>query len=293
MGKIVKAAKVRDERYLVDVPAAERDVLEPAYPEMDDRFAVSYASEFASAEFGAPDAEPPVSDPRVDWDAVRADAEAIVDRAAADAEKLLKQAESTALELLAKTRSEIAGVEEEARKHGDERGYDEGKRLGQSELDPAIETFREVAQSIREQRRQLLEQAEPELVRLAMTIAERIVHTEVTVNPNVVLENVRSALTRITSREVVTVRVNPADHDVIRQHRDAIHASSDVEHLRIVEDQRVDRGGVIIETESGTIDAKISTQLKEAQRAILTEDSIALGPSFDDQEMLEPSPAAS
>jgi len=86
----------------------------------------------------------------------------------------------------------------------------------------------------------------------------------------------------------VTLRVNPADLDTIRQHREAITASNDVEHLRIVEDQRVDRGGVLVETEAGTIDAKIATQLREARRAILNdgEDGIALG----DAEMLH-SPA--
>jgi flagellar assembly protein FliH len=293
MGKIVRSAKVGHERYFVDVPAAKMEVAEPAFSEEDDRFASSYAGQFAreeSDDFELRRAEP---EQRVDWEALRADAEAIVDLAASDAEKLLKQAETMALDLLSKTNVHVDELEEDARKRGDERGYEEGKRAGQAELDPVIVAFREVAQSIREQRQDFLERAEPELVRLAMSIAERIVHTEVTTNPKVVLENVRSALTRIISREVVTLRLNPADHDIIRQHRDAIHASSDVEHLRIVEDQRVDRGGVMIETEAGTIDAKVATQLKEARRVILTDEAIALGPSLDDQELLEPSPAVS
>jgi flagellar assembly protein FliH len=119
--------------------------------------------------------------------------------------------------------------------------------------------------------------AEPELTRLAMAIAERIVHGELVTNPNVIVENVRQALTRLVSREVVTLRVNPVDLDMIRQHRDEIIAAGDVEHLRIVEDQRIERGGVIVETDAGTIDSKISTQLREARRAILSDDEIALG----------------
>jgi flagellar assembly protein FliH len=112
-----------------------------------------------------------------------------------------------------------------------------------------------------------------------MSVAERIVHTEITENPRVVVENVRQALTRLVSREVVTLRINPADLEMIRRHRDALVASSDIEHLRVVEDHRVDRGGVVIETEAGTIDAKISTQVREARRAISDDDTIALGPS--------------
>jgi flagellar biosynthesis/type III secretory pathway protein FliH len=96
-------------------------------------------------------------------------------------------------------------------------------------------------------------------------------------------------LTRLVSREVVTLRINPIDHDAIRQNRDAIVAASDVEHLRIVEDQRVDRGGVLIETDSGTIDSKIATQLREARKAILSEEQIAL----DDEDLLRETAQAS
>jgi flagellar assembly protein FliH len=103
------------------------------------------------------------------------------------------------------------------------------------------------------------------------------VHGELVTNPNVIVENVRQALTRLVSREVVTLRVNPVDLDMIRQHRDEIIAAGDVEHLRIVEDQRIERGGVVVETDAGTIDSKISTQLREARRAILSDDEIALG----------------
>ncbi|HVA26861.1 MAG TPA: FliH/SctL family protein [Candidatus Baltobacteraceae bacterium] len=293
MGKIVRAARIVDERYYVDVPPAGLE--EP--PSAPNDRAQEYAAAFRAPgdAFGnfAPDVAEPAPVQTVDWEALRADAETIVDRAASDAETLLSQAESAALDLVAKADARVNEIEEEARARGSERGYEEGKQRGQAELDPVIASFRDVAQSIREQRQNILERAEPELVRLAMTIAERIVHTEVVTNANVVVENVRSALTRIISREVVTLRVNPADHDIIRAHRDAIHAASDVEHLRIVEDQRVDRGGVVIETEAGTIDAKIATQLMEARRAILNEEAIALGPSLDEQEMLQSSPAAS
>jgi flagellar assembly protein FliH len=294
MGKIVRAARIIDERYLVDVPLGTSDEAPSAPPDSDDRYAAAFR---APAESSYDDYHGSVAEPEpektVDWETLRADAEAIVDRAASDAETLLKQAENTALDLVAKARERVDEIETEARKRGADDGYKEGKEKGQTELDPVIATFREVAQSIREQRELVLQRAEPELVRLAMAIAERIVHTELTTNANVVVENVRSALTRILSREVVTLRVNPADHEIIRAQRDAIHAASDVEHLRIVEDQRVDRGGVIVETEAGTIDAKIATQIMEARRAILNDDAIALGPSLDDQEMLQSSPAAS
>jgi flagellar assembly protein FliH len=79
----------------------------------------------------------------------------------------------------------------------------------------------------------------------------------------------------LIAREKVTVRVNPADVEMLRSHREALLNGHDVESVRVIEDQRVDRGGVVIETESGTIDAKISSQLREARRALHVEDLAA------------------
>jgi flagellar biosynthesis/type III secretory pathway protein FliH len=51
--------------------------------------------------------------------------------------------------------------------------------------------------------------------------------------------------------------------------------------MRVIEDQRVDRGGVVIETDAGTIDAKISTQLREVRRLLAVEDAISVSESSE------------
>lgn len=296
MGKVVKSARFVDQKYVVGVPAVDTVAPAPPIGEFDDAFAAARFIPQANGSTnghsnGVHVAEPEVVEepqPQIDWERLRADAEAIVDRAAADAETLLKQAETTALDLVANAEARVAQIEEEARAHGYQEGFDQGNKAAHDELDPLFKTMRELIEGVRAQREAVIAGAEPELVRLAMAIAERIVHTEVANNSQVVVENVRAALTRLVSREVVTVRVNPADHETIRQYRDSIVAASDVEHLRIVEDRRVDRGGVLVETDAGTIDAKISTQLREAKRAILTEEAIALDTPEERDALIPP-----
>ena len=296
MGKVVKSARFVEQKYVVNVPVADAPSNGVA-TDADELFASHFTEPStngnheapdALVDFGAAEADAVEEAPQVDWEMLRADAEAIVDRAAADAESLLKQAESTALELVARAEARVAEIEEEARRDGRQDGFTKGHTEAISEYTPVVKTLREWIDGIREQRESVIAGAEPELVRLAMAIAERIVHTEVSNNRHVIVENVRAALTRLVSREVVTLRVNPTDLDTIRQYRDNIVEASDVEHLRIVEDQRVDRGGVMVETDAGTIDAKIATQLREAKRAILDDDAIALDTTAEG-DVLEPS----
>ena len=277
MGKIVKSARFTGDRYVVEVPRTEMDheaVSDPT--DRDDRFAVSFPE--PSTNGHTERIALPQPELRVDWETLRADAEAIVDRAAGDAESLIRIAETKAVALIDEAKVRAAQIESDARAAGRDEGFSAGKAQAEGELEPVITTMRELIESVRTQRVSAIMAAEPELARLAMAVAERVVQSEVLTNPQIVVENVRQALTRLVSREVVTLRVNPIDLDMIRQHRDQIVAASDVEHLRIVEDQRVDRGGVMLETDAGTIDSKIATQLREARRAILSDDDeIALG----------------
>jgi flagellar assembly protein FliH len=139
--------------------------------------------------------------------------------------------------------------------------------------------MRNLVDMARVERHKLIESAEPELVRLAVGLAERILHQQIALDRGVVIEMAKVAIARLVDRESVTVRVNPADLERMRQHRDEFLNSSDIKHLRIIEDQRVDRGGVLVETDGGTIDARIGTQLNEAKRVLHVEDEVIVQPA--------------
>lgn len=293
MGKIVRGAKLVDRRYVVAVPEITQEQQQRAARELDSHFAAS--DEFddvgdAPAFADNPFAPPEPREPEIDWEQVRADAQALIDRAATDGESILQDAARRAKDLLDDAQARAAQIEADARVRGHDEGVAAGRVAAQAEMGESVAAMHDLVESAREERRTIVESAEPELVRLAMAIAERIVHEQIAMDPNVVVEGVRHALMRLIGREVVTLRVNPADLDVIRQHRESLSSGGDVEHLRVVEDQRVDRGGVVVETEAGTIDAKISTQLREARRAIASADAVAASTSYEDS--LAQAPAA-
>lgn len=281
MGKIVKGAKLVEEAYVLVVPEIERRPDPAAAAEFDAFGMPGDDPAFDVALFnghGNGHIEAELVEPEIDFEQVRADARAIVDKAGTDGEAILRDAAARAKQMVEQATARVQEIEAQARARGHEEGVAAGRAVGHAELEEDVAALRALIAGARKQRKDVIETAEPELVRLAMAVAERVVYDHVAIDPSVVLENVRHALTRLVGREVVTLRVNPADADVLRKHREGTAASNDVEHLRIVEDQRVDRGGVVIETESGTIDAKISTQLREARRA-LTNGDIDLPPA--------------
>lgn len=291
MGKVVRSAHIDLEKYLVAIP--QIDVVFYAQPvfELDERYAAPLR---ASGEIAAApiDPGPPPLPPRIDWEALQQEANALIDRASQEAQALLRGAATQSSKMIAQAQASVEQIESDARTLGHERGVEAGREAIDAEMSEMLETMRRLIASARDERHTIIESAESELVALAMAIGERIVHQHIAIDPNVVVENVRSALMRLVSREIVTLRVHPADLETIREHRDALVASNDVEHLRLIEDQRVDRGGVVLETESGTIDAKVATQLREARKALHADETIALAPSGDQGVLHSPAQAS-
>ncbi|MEO6913169.1 MAG: FliH/SctL family protein [Candidatus Baltobacteraceae bacterium] len=268
MGKIVKGASVGKGNYLLSVP--DLSVKELPETALVNFFAID------SDEVGGPPNQPePVS---IDWEALHAQAESLIESASRDAEALLQDAQERALALISDASSRSVLIEEEARAAGLEQGTQTGRDSANVEMEDMLTTMRGLVEMARVERHKIIVSAEPEIVRLSTVIAERILHKHIGLDPMVVVEMTKAAIARLLSRETVTVRVNPADIETVREHREQILGAGDIEHMRIVEDQRVDRGGVLVETQSGTIDAKVATQLREVKRVMQVEDAIAMSP---------------
>lgn len=269
MGKIVRGARIVEEAYRVGVPDT-REVLAPA-DESDD-LAFAAAEGASDADLHAPAPAPTVD--VIDWDALRSEATAALERAKSSAREILEGAFRTASSLLDQARRDRDAIAEAARAEGHEAGRQEGIARVDAELNELLGLLHGIIDAVREDRDRFLRSAEPELVRLALGAAERIVHHEISQNDQFVVETVRSALTRAMARSDISIRVNPEDMAVMREYRERLLAAGDFEHLRLIEDQRIDRGGAVLESDSGTVDAKIATQLREVRGALIPADEL-------------------
>ncbi len=276
MGRVVKGALFRTERYALDVP----EIAPPVLLDPVDAFAPdSYDFGFEGGILDAPLAPPEPEAPAFDTEAVRAEAQALLDEAARNAEELLADAHQRARALVEDAAARADAIAQDARAKGHAEGFGTGRAQAEREMDDMLATMRELLEMARLERRKLLEDAEPEVVRLALGIAERVLHQQVALDRGVVVQMAKTAIARLIERDSVTVRVSPADLERMREHREDLVAIGDIRNLRVVEDQRVGRGGVVVETEAGTIDARIATQLDEARKILHIEDDVVVEPA--------------
>ncbi|NJN46700.1 MAG: HrpE/YscL family type III secretion apparatus protein [Candidatus Competibacteraceae bacterium] len=80
---------------------------------------------------------------------------------------------------------------------------------------------------------------------------------------------VRNALQVVRTQKQVTVRVSPGQEQALRERLDEILAGySGVSYLEIVPDHRLNRGGCILETDIGVVEASVEVQLQALEQAI-------------------------
>ena len=98
------------------------------------------------------------------------------------------------------------------------------------------------------------------------------VNATVAVRPDVVVDVVRGALRRLAERERVTILVNPEDLDLVRAASEALVAElGGIEHCDVQAERRVARGGAIVRTVEGEVDATLATKLSRARDVIADE----------------------
>jgi len=195
---------------------------------------------------------------KVEEDMARAKADEILNRAKQEVERMIKEAEM-----------KVAEIEHEAYQRGYDAGREVGFKKGQGEVRRLIDRLGTIVGKAIDIREDIIQASEKQMVEMILIIARKVIKDEIVERKEIVLNNIREALKRIKDRDRVDIRVNFSDLEITTAHKDElIKLMESLRKVNIYEDSRVDRGGVIIETDVGAIDARISTQLKEIEEAI-------------------------
>lgn len=172
------------------------------------------------------------------------------------ARQILDEAHLNASDLVATAEQEAENIRREA--------YQAGREEAEQELIEHLTAIKEI-------RSQSLQEVERDVLKLSVKLAEKIIGKEIQQNEAVRGEIVFNALRQARQQEMLTVRVNTADLPIIEQLREKIDSFGRAKYIDFVADQSVKEGGCIIESASGTIDARLETQLRILENALLAQ----------------------
>jgi len=157
---------------------------------------------------------------------------------------------------------EVRQLVEEAFHKGVEQGCAEATAASQEKVDQAVSALRAAVEEIEKARSRDRERMEIETARLALAIAKKIIRYE-TEHGNVIENVVKAAMRQVADPRKLTVRLNPRDIEAAAALGDQLQNGEDADsQLALEGDETVDRGGCVIETRLGDVDARIDQQIK-------------------------------
>lgn len=173
-----------------------------------------------------------------------------------EAARILEEAENYAAEVRREAETDAENLRAEAYRSG---------------TDKAVAEFEQTLLDVREIRERVWRETEQDLLRLSIRLTEKILGREIKSDKTAVADIVATALQNARQQEKLTVRVNPADLPVIEEEMENFSRSGRTQYMDFVADPRVSEGGCLIESEVGTIDARLETQLRVLERALLSQ----------------------
>jgi flagellar biosynthesis/type III secretory pathway protein FliH len=145
---------------------------------------------------------------------------------------------------------------------GLEQGRVEAASARQEKIERAADALKTAVDALTHIRQQDLARMQTETVRLAMAVARKIIGSQAE-QGGVVERVVKAAMDKVSDPRQLTVKLNPDDMDTIDDcKRQLFPADDDSAVMRLEADPAIERGGCIIETILGDVDARIGQQIR-------------------------------
>lgn len=181
------------------------------------------------------------------------------------AEKIIADAKMQAESIIEKAKEDAEEELNDIKGEAWDAGFQEGKSIGKEEImkfaDETYQNAYSLLESASTKRKEILIDSKKEVLDLAFMIAEKVIKIEA-VNKEVLYKNLMEALEKAPKSKDLKIYVNVEDFELAADIKEFIGKTFRAMEAEVIEDYSLERGGVIIETKLGKVDASIKGQLE-------------------------------
>lgn len=154
-----------------------------------------------------------------------------------------------------------------------QRGLSEGETIGyhkcESELKPLVEQIQKSIHSLEQAKIEISRTLEKSAAALSLKIARKIIEAEFSVHPEILIEKIKHIIHQILDDTEIIIYVHPEIFQILQENLDDIKSiNPTIKDIQLVEDKSIKNSGVLIETRSGILDARLDSMLKEIEKLI-------------------------
>lgn len=178
-----------------------------------------------------------------------------------------------ATQILTQAKERVSAIEADARERGRQTAVQQATQIAQQHLDKRLQSLLPALEqsitAIQHSRETWLRHWEQNTVRLAVSIAERLIRKELSKTPEISLDWIREALEYVTGEARVTLHLNPADYETLGEHaQQLLDRLTKLGAATISPNPAIEPGGCQVVTDFGNIDNQLSSQLQRIQEEL-------------------------
>ena len=178
---------------------------------------------------------------------------------------------------ISKAKTDAIKIKNQALEEGKSTGYEEGIKSGfqdgenkaKEEFIPLLQTINSLTRELSEFRTMIYPKVEKEMIEMVTGLTKKILQYEIETKEDSVKQMILLAINSVINKENMTIRINPSD----KAHAEAFSPElknlfSEIKNINFEEHSGIEKGGCIIDTNFGTIDARVD-QLEDQIDKIL------------------------
>ncbi len=162
---------------------------------------------------------------------------------------------------------------EEIEKQAYQQGYSSGKAIGieegKREYLQALGKLENSIGKLVTLKQDMLREYEPEIIKLAISIAEKILKREVQINSNHIVEIVKSIVNTLKDKSKIIIKLSTDDYNILKDSEKLNELKYVSSNFEIVENSDLQKGDVLVDTSFGTIDATLNSQIERVKEELV------------------------
>lgn len=153
-----------------------------------------------------------------------------------------------------------------------EKGIQEGIAKGQETERQANEALKtELNNAIQQffvQKEHIYNHSKDGVIALALEVAKKVIHHQIQQTPEIIETILKDAIQKVTDNDKIVIIVNKEDIQYAKRFQEELQRQfKEFKDVKVIEDPNIQRGGCLIETDLGFVDATIQSKLTIIQEA--------------------------
>ena len=178
---------------------------------------------------------------------------------------------------IAKAKIQAIEIKKKALEEGENTGYEEGLQKGfqkgenaaKEEYSPLLELLNDLIRDLSEFRTVMYPKVEKEMVGMVVSLTKKVLSHEMKLREDSVKQMILLAMNAVINKENMVIRIHPSDKKHAEEFRPELKSLfGEIKNIIFEENVSIERGGCVIETNFGTVDAGIEQLEKQIDKIL-------------------------